>query len=330
MQLARGTWLPLTRVLARDPKLKGDFDISGFYAESWLLVHYLQRMPGQPEKLRAYLQDVAGGADPLVAFQKHIDPDIRHFERVLKSYMTSRDITFSRFDRPESTPASVTVTTLPPSADAVLLKLTSLELSVPRDPARALADTRAAAARFPGDPLADRAVALAELRLGDRQQAATMIDALLVKSPEDATLLRWRALANTPFARDTTPAARTEARRLLVRSFRADPSDWRTMLLYVQLANPRAGPLIANDLTVALRTHELAPQVGEVVITTAIALAQADRLREAANVLEPLAYSPHASGASTFAGVLLERARAGDKPGFIAALRRPAPVPEDD
>ncbi len=74
---------------------------SAYYAESWLLTHYLQRAPGQSEKLRAYLRAVAAGADPVAAFEAYVDPDIRAFELRLKSYLNSRKITYSRFDRPE-------------------------------------------------------------------------------------------------------------------------------------------------------------------------------------------------------------------------------------
>jgi hypothetical protein len=66
-----------------------------------------------------------------------------------------------------------------------------------------------------------------------------------------------------------------------------------------------------------------------VVLTTAALLAQADRLPEAAVVLEPLANSPHGGGAARFAGTLLDRARAGDKPGFLVAMQHPETTAAD-
>ncbi len=207
--------------------------------------------------------------------------------------------------------------------------LASLEFSIPDDPGKALAAIRGAAARFPGDPLADRTLAFAELQLGDRQRATTLLDTLLARAPEDATLLRWRALAQAPLARETDAAARAEARRLLVRAFRADPADWRTMLIYSQIAAQRGGPPTRSDLEVVLRAHELAPQVGAVVLTTAAALARADRLPEAAVVLEPLANSPHGGGITRYAAALRDHARAGDKPGFLAAMQQPQTTAPD-
>jgi hypothetical protein len=318
MQLVRGVWLPFDRLIARDPMLKSERETSAFYAQSWLLAHYLLRMPGQRGKLTAYLRAVAGGADSVAAFKEHVDPNLQGFDKKLRHYIKSRDITYSKFDRPAASAARVTITTLPKSADAVLMKMTALELGRPPEPDKALADTRAAAAKFPGDPLAERTLALAELQLGDRKTAATMIDALLARAPEDATLLRWRALALDPLASGTNAADRAAARRLLVRSFRADPADWRTMLIYLKIAGQRSGPTTGSDLDVALRARELTPQVPDLVITTAPA---------------PIAF-PKRRGRSnrwrfqrmTAVRQPFEPARNGDKPGFLAVMRQPAPV----
>jgi hypothetical protein len=92
------------------------------------------------------------------------------------------------------------------------------------------------------------------------------------------------------------------------------------MLGFVQLFQPLRRPLAANTLDVLLKTYELAPQVPQVVIETAAALARADRLPEAARVLAPLAYAPHQSSAAQRAAALLTHAEAGDKAGFLAQL----------
>jgi hypothetical protein len=162
--------------------------------------------------------------------------------------------------------------------------------------------------------------------IGDRRQAITMLDALLAKAPDDATLLRWRAECVAPFFPGNTPDGRAEARRLLVRAFAADASDWRTMLDYVLTVRRADGALSSNDLEVALRAHELAPQVSEIVIVTAVALGNAGRLADAATVLEPLAFATHDSIGTVFAKRLLAPARAGDQSGFLAAVRAPFPV----
>jgi hypothetical protein len=327
--LVRGTWLPLEKVLARRFKPTDREDTAMFYAQSWLLTHYMFRAEGMQPKLNLYLKAVTSGTDPVTAFKTHVDPDLTAFGYKLRTYLQSRKLTYSRFKRSEATPAAVKLSDLPASADPMLLQLAALEFGVLKGKeAEALAKVRADAARFPGDPLAARTLALAELRYGDRAAAATRIDTLLQTSPADATLLRWRAVASLP-AKPPAPAdAVRDARRLLTKSFKADPDDWRTLMLYAQLADPRSRPLSANDLEVLLRAREMAPQVGTLNVMTAIALGQANRLPEAANVLEPLAYAPHGGKLAAFAADAMARAVAGDKPGFLAMFR--ATSPDDD
>jgi hypothetical protein len=150
----------------------------------------------------------------------------------------------------------------------------------------------------------------------------------LQASPDDPTLLRWRAVASLPKAPPASPEAVKSARRLLTRSFKADPDDWRTLMLYAQLADPRTRALSTNDLEVLLRARDMAPQVGSLSIMAAVALAQADRLADAARVLEPLAYSPHGGAAAARLAEAMEKASAGDKAGFLAFFKA-APAEAD-
>jgi hypothetical protein len=327
--LVRGTWLPLEKVLARRFKSTDREDMAMFYAQSWLLTHYMFRAEGMQPKLTAYLKAVAAGTDPVTAFKTHVDPDLTGFQYKLKSYLQSRKLTYSRFNRPQATPAAVKLSDLPASADPMLLQQAALEFGVLKgEEARALAKVRADAGRFPGDPLAARTLALAELRYGDRAAAITQIDTLLQTNPADPTLLRWRAVASLPPKPPAPPEAVRNARRLLTRSFKADPDDWRTLMLYAQLADPRNRALSTNDLEVLLRARDMAPQVGSLSIMAAIALAQADRLPDAARALEALAYSPHGGAAAARLAEAMEKAKAGDKAGFLAFFKS-APADDD-
>jgi hypothetical protein len=128
--LVHGTWLPLEKVLARRFKPTDREDMAMFYAQSWLLTHYMFRAPGMQPKLNAYLAAVAGGTDPVTAFKTHVDPDLSDFQYKLRSYLQSRKLTYSRFDRPQATPATVKLTELPASADPMLLQQAALEFGV--------------------------------------------------------------------------------------------------------------------------------------------------------------------------------------------------------
>jgi len=318
--LSNTTWLPLERILAGRPDTANGQSAAMFYAQSWALTHYMYRAPGMREKLIAYLKAFSGGMDPVEAFRLHVDADLVAFQTKLRRYVNGK-ATYSRFDRPPATPAGVRLKTLPPSAETMLLRLVALEHGVSaKTGAVALADVRTRSKAMPIDPLVKRALAVAELEHGDPAVAAGLLDALLAASPQDPDLLRWRALSARPMARGASPAVVSEAKRLLARAFESDPNDWRTLHAYVRLHGPMSRPLPAPVLEVLLRTHELAPQVAEVVLDTAVALQYAGMLREAAIVLQPLAYSPHGGAAADLAGRLLEKARQGDRLGFMGEV----------
>ncbi len=314
--LANAPWLPLDRVL-RGEVARNSRDSAMFYAQSWLLTHHMFRAPGMREKLVAYLKAFAAGTDPVEAFRQHVAADTDAFQRQLRSYLRAK-ATYSRFDRPAGTPAGVTLTPLSPAADTLLMRMVALEHGIPEASApAALAEVRTLAAGASPDPLAARTLALAELSHGDAETALRLLDGLLEATPADPALLRWRALAMKPFARGVSPERVSEAKRLLARAFRAAPDDWRTLHAWVRLHKPLAGPLPPQVLDVMLRTHELAPQVSEVVLETAVVLTHVGRLAEAADVLQPLAYAPHGGEASGLAQRMLEKARANDKAGVL-------------
>ncbi len=318
--LSNAAWLPLETVLAGRPETSGGKSAAMFYAQSWALTHYMFRMPGMRDRLVAYLKAFSGGMDPVAAFRLHIDPDLDAFQSKLRRYVNGKS-TYSRFDRPPATPAGVHVQALPPSAGTMLMRLVALEHGVGANTAAvALDDVRALARAAQSDSLAKRTLAVAELQHGDPAVAAGLLDMLLAEAPKDPDLLRWRALSARPMARGASPAVVAEAKQLLVRAFRSDPNDWRTLHAYVRLHGPMSRPLPPEVLEVLLRAHELAPQVSEVVLDTAVALHNAGMVREAAYVLQPLAYSPHGGPAAELAGRLLDRARAGDRRGFMGEV----------
>lgn len=326
--LGYGTWLPLRKILANDYNHRSGDETAMFYAQSWALTHYMFRADGMRPKLAAYLAGVAAGEDPVEAFQKHVEPDLSAFQRRLRSYLSSSKITYSRFTRPKATPAEVRIVDLPDAADPMLLQLASIESGLDAESGKkALAAIRSSAARYPGVPLAQRTLAYTELKHGDHDRAVAMLDSLLATAPNDATLLRWRAMSLIPPA---DAAARREARRLLAKAFKADQSDWRTMYQYVLLSDPYSKPLDEATMNVLLLARELAPQVADIGFTTAMAMAQADRLPEAARALEPIAHSPHGGGRAKLAGEMLEKARAGDKAGFLKSFDSDPPPEEEE
>lgn len=320
--LDTGRWLPMQRLLAREPEFSHGGDAAMFYAQSWLLTHYLFRTPALREGFAAYLKAQAAGADPVAAFRTHIDSDLDGFEGKLRRYLRSR-ATYTSFDRPAGTPEAVRLTELSADASRLLPVLVGLEHAGRAGSAVPTIDlVRRLTGPDPVDPFARRTLALAELEGGSPSAAARLLDGLLAEMPDDPDLLRWRAQAARA---DRTAESWTTAMALLGQAMAVAPSDWRVLHAYARLQRTGSGALPDNALNALLKAHALAPQVSEIVLDTALALSQAGRLAEAADVLEPLAWAPHGGPAAEIAQRMLARARAGDKAGLlaqVAGLRR--------
>jgi tetratricopeptide (TPR) repeat protein len=315
--LAYSEWMPIDRVLIG--KFRIVKDIPRFYAQSWLMTHYLLRVPGMPDKLAAYLKAMTAGQDNVAAFRDNIMEPTK-FQAELRRYLSERKMTMTSYTRSPKTAAEVKLTRLPDSADPMLLYLTSLEFGLPRDKrAGAVNAVRSAAARFPGDPLAERTLAFAEMQYGDRAQGIQMLDRLIAASPADATLLRWRGDAEWPREGSPDDAAGKAARKHYARAFKADPNDWRTLYRYAMVEDPYARPLAPGTLDVLLRAQNLAPQVPEIRLATAVALVRADRLADAGKVLEPIANTGHDGEFADAADDMLAKVKAGDSAGALTA-----------
>ncbi len=296
-------------------------DAAIFYARAWALTHYLFRKDGMRERLQAYLTAIAAGQPGGDAFAAHV-ADPATLERTVRAYLGSKEFSFSRMDRQPVPASAIRVRPLSPAADAMLMMLVSLSTRGPAadDPAAALASVRAAAARFPGDALATRTLALAELHWGDKAAALALAEQALAAAPDDAELLRLKGQALLAADRQ---ANRGAARRVLAEAIKRDPADWRAMRLYVH-THDLVGSLVPDSLFNIIETMwSLAPQVDANAIDMAVALIRRDRLSDAAQVLEPLAYAPH--GTRPRIRALHAAALAGDRAAIARALAVPPP-----
>lgn len=319
-----GVWLPWEQVLGRSYDRLTSDERHKFYAQSWLLTHYLFRMPGMRARLAAHLAAIAAGTDPLTAFKAAVEPDLKALTRQLRAYTAGRNFTFSRLDREAPMPVPVNVRDLPASADDVLMFHAWLDnRGGASDRAAALARIRAATARHPGDALAERTLAMAELYLGDAAKALPLLDGLLASAPDDADLLRLKAEVLLAINRDIN---RGEARRLLVRAVKADPANWRAMHAYLHTHDIINNAVPGSLFDVVQLMWQLAPQASGIVIDMANVLVRAGRLAEAARVLEPVAFAPHGSTASGFARQLRDAALKGDAAAYLRMLRAGPPI----
>ena len=308
--LVEGKWLPLDRILFGQVPTDRD-GMSAFYAQSWLLAHYLLRSEELRPKFAAYLAAAATGEDPRKAFAASFPAPIAELERELRTY-TKRGMTYTRFSRAsDAAPPPVTITRLPASADDLLLLRATMEVG-PEDEAALLARVRAAAAKN-DDEFARRVLAQAEALLGDPAKADALLASLLATSPNDPELLYFKGMRHLRSARAATDGGEADfklARTAFVSAHKGNPDHWQTLLRYAEALQVTEAFRSDNTVNILLLAHQLAPQVYEATMNAAQLLIARKRWAEAEQLLLPLTGEPHNVGLANAARSMLATARA--------------------
>jgi Flp pilus assembly protein TadD len=307
-------WLPVERVLFSPPPRPAD-ERALFYAQSWLLSHYMLRDAERRKKFAAYMNALATGTESRKAFAAQFG-DLKAFDRAVETY-ARRDMTFTKRTRASAAASpAMTVTTLPASAEDLLLPEATMHIGVGEAyAAPLLARIRKAAAKFPDDAYARRVLAEAEVQFGDGAKGEALLDALLKDAPKDAELMYLKGLRHLIVGRaaeEPEPAFK-QARTWFARAHKADPNHFPTLVSYAESLRTDERFDSDNTMNILMLAHQLAPQVDEVTMRAANLLMIRDRYPEAERLLLPLASHPHNEGLAAAAGALLEKARAKGK-----------------
>ncbi|HEX8307459.1 MAG TPA: hypothetical protein VF645_03470 [Allosphingosinicella sp.] len=311
--LVQGKWLPAERILFGDVPTEREA-MYAFYAQSWLLTHYLLRNAEMRPKLAAYLAAAARGDEPRKAFAAAFPMPIAELERELRAY-SKRGMTYTRFKRASQAAApAVAITRLPASADDLLLLRATMEAG-PADEAGLLAKVRTAAATHQ-DEFAKRILAQAEALHGDAAKADALIGPLLAARPADSELLYFKGMRHLRAGResDDEEAQFRLARSAFARAHKANPNHWQTLLRYAEALRANERFVSDNTINILLLAQELAPQAQEATMNAAGLLIARKRWEEAERLLLPLTGDPHDPGLARAARGLLEQARARGRP----------------
>lgn len=300
LRLLQGRWLPMDQLLSA----RGSFDIDSqtgrgmYYAQSWLLTHWLLADPSRARALGAYLNALNAGLPPVDAWQASFGLAVSELEAILKAYARGR-LYYSQLNIPPITP-EVTVSSLPPSWDAVILPLINSRSPRPEetDGPALLATSRANAARFPNDALALAALGRAERRWGDDPAAAeaALTQALAIDPAHvEALLLMAAVVEEDAVAQDEAEydRRRGQAVDLLNRALEADPTDYRVHAALARLRRGAEGYPTHDDLMTWAMAARYAPQVMSIRGDAAIAMLAGGRYDEAIALLIPIANDPH-------------------------------------
>lgn len=322
----RRRWMPFERLLFGDPYAMGGDDGAKFYAQSWLLVHYLLRDAGRLRRLNRYLVAIAEGAEPRAAFSNAFGMTATELQEEVIDYAFGRGISFTRLPRLTAAEAPpIRIERMPDSADGLLLLDAAVRLG-PGDRGEGYLRRIRAAAEGHDDEFARRALARIEALHGDGAAADALLDRLLAEHPDDAELLYLKGMRHLAAGRRDA-GRRAEhfeaAQPWFVRAHRADPGHYQTLYRYAESLSLEPEFLSENTANVLMLAHQLAPQAWGVTLSTANLLMRRGEFQAAERLLARIAVDPHRGKLAEAAAAMMVKAKARDATGLADVFDLP-------
>lgn len=296
------------------------------YERGWLLVHYLFMAPSRQGQLARYLTAIANGTPASKAAQDAFG-DLGRLEQELDKYRNNSTMEYFKIKAASITPPRVDVRPLSPGGAQVILLRGKLKYGRSPEETAAMAEqVRAIEAQFPGDPLVENTLSLAELKTDHASAAEAAADRALKADPQNEEAMILKAGAIVKRAQDSDGDQRKalfdEARSIYVAANKIDTEAPEPLYQFYQ-SFLREGIRPTDNAIAALHyASDLAPQDLNVRMNSAIAYLNEGKPKEARSTLTVVAYSPHGGGASGVARRMIADLDAGKAKDALLELRR--------
>jgi hypothetical protein len=331
--LGTENWIGFDKIL--DPKFRVDGDkdadartIWRFYAQSWLLAHYMLSDPARTKALYAYFTAVGGGGDPIASWESATGIKIDTLHRVLQRY--SENMLFMNVpvaDYPES---SIRVTRLPKGSEHYVLKASLLTTCPTWEYGKTLlASIAAQKTALAGDPQYRLELAKAQLLFGELGEAETALTEIHAARPDDFAVNYLMGRVRFAQSERGEGAAKSErmdqARAFFIAAYRANKLDAPNLYYLARSFGNKPNYPDANVLNAADSAHYLAPAVWDYAFFDFLVNLLANRRDKAAAALAPLGNDPHNPAQAARVQKALEATKAGMDTNQVLKLLSASP-----
>ncbi len=246
--LSLGTTIDYKYILKNKLSKRQDNEfLMSFYAQSWLLTHYLMADPERLKKLKQYFAEINEGKDEIETFERIFAIKLENLSYVLKAYYL-KDIRATIY-RVSSMPEPVVeITNMPKSADNLLL-LNAAAINCPKQDykPKLLSMIEKEAAKFPNDDYAKMVLANAYIYVGPEEKAVDFYKTYTATNPNDAKgffnlgLTYYLMAKNNKFLPNETYESQIKlARSLFGKSYKLNPAN-AVNLYHFSITGPNTG-----------------------------------------------------------------------------------------
>lgn len=268
-----------------------------FYAQSWLLYHYMTFTPERAGQMRDYQLALFNGTPPPKAAREAFG-DMDQLQKDLRSYLRQRRMFFVNLTPDKLSIGPVTVRELPKGEAEMMDVRIRSQRGVNREQAEELLiEAREIAAYYPNDPGAQTVLAEAEYDAGNNAEAIAAADRALAADPTRANAYVQKGYALFRMAEDAEPADRDAAYGRAMAAFsklNRIENDHPLPLIYYYRSYTQRGKEPPENARHALeRAAQLAPFDHNLAMQAAFMQAMEGKIKLATLTLKPVAANPH-------------------------------------
>ncbi len=291
-----------------------------FYGQSWVLFHYLMFAPERAGQLTQYQSLLATGESALDA-AGHAFGDLDRLEKDMESYLNRKRLSYLVIDGKALKIGQITIRALRPGEAAMMPTKIRLKVGVTQEEALGLLpEAQRVAALHPEDPAVLSALAEAEFDAGNDDAAIAAADSALTIEPNQisAHIQKGYALFRKVQKGALPKESWKDVRIQFVRANKVENDNPIPLIQYYLTFKEYGEPPTKTAVDGLEWAMVLAPFDSSLRWLAAQQMISENRLKDAAQTLAPLAYSPHPGEHTERARQLLKdvQARIGSDQGL--------------
>jgi|GEM_PF-517566 len=298
--LSDDRWMPYETVLdpaykTLETKKRKD-EVGQFYAQSWLLAHYMLSDPQRARQMNDYFVRLTRGEDSVPAFEAATGIALSDLPGKLRTYM--RRMPFVDIKNSEVPDSNIAITPLPDYTDQYLLDASLLQTCPPEEQGKAiLDDLRTKKAALGHDPHYILALTRAEILYGTPENVEEAIFRLTQKDPGNfeghyLTGRLYEAIADKAPPQEFDELM-TIARGAYMDAYRLNKQHAPNMYFLARTYRTDADFPTPNAINAAFGANRLSPGVFEYAQFAAFVLLIDGKRDEAVMALMPFTGDPH-------------------------------------
>ncbi len=271
-------------------------EIANFYAQSWLLTHYMLADPARAKALNAYFALVGKGGDPVESWETATGLKVKELHTTLGRYR--QKMVYYKLPVPDYPESSIQVTKLPAELNDLQLTRSILTTCPPEDQGKAILDKLTAQKAGLGGNIEFRlAVARAQLLYGKPEDAETDLGNLVDTAPDnfDANYLLGRVYlreSETAKGQDRNDLI-DAARGFFMAAYKINKLNAPNFYYLARSFSNKPGFPDQNAVNAANGAHVLAPGVPNYAVFAAYTNLATGKRDEAVALLMPFVSNPH-------------------------------------